>query len=161
MGQFVKKFADGSYLEYGRGRFDDMCVYLTESNGVRRAPRDADYFARLAQFAARYGADTIYEDYVRVYDQTSASVEEATLQAISHIASAYGADALEIEKTLACIYLAMIAEDCKKHTKLGKRIKRIGVHRLLVENWSVSDSANFMRDMGWRAIDALCRERGF
>ena len=55
----------------------------------------------------------------------------------------------------------MVAEEKKAGTRLGKRIKRLGVYKLLVENLSVEESANFMRGMNWRQIDALCRERGF
>ena len=59
------------------------------------------------------------------------------------------------------LYMAMIAEEKKEHTKLGKRIKRLGVHKLLVERVPVSEAANFMRGMGWREIDRMCREYGF
>ena len=34
MGQLIKSFVDGSYLEYDRGSFDDWCVYLTKSSGA-------------------------------------------------------------------------------------------------------------------------------
>ena len=57
--------------------------------------------------------------------------------------------------------MGMVAEEKKAGTRLGKRIKRLGVYKLLVENLSVEESANFMRGMNWRQIDALCRERGF
>ena len=57
--------------------------------------------------------------------------------------------------------MAMIAEEQKKFTRLGKRIKRLGIYKLLIENRSVSESANFMRGMGWRDIATLCEERGF
>ena len=62
---------------------------------------------------------------------------------------------------LSVLYLAMIAEERKANTKLGKRIKRLGVHKLLFDGGNVSNSANFMRGMGWREIDALCRQYGF
>jgi len=55
----------------------------------------------------------------------------------------------------------MIAEERKANTRLGKRIKRLGIHALLMESVSVANAANFMRGMGWREIDRLCRERGF
>ncbi len=47
MGQFIKSFSDGSFLEYDRGSFDEWCVYLTKSDGSRRPPRDVDYFEQL------------------------------------------------------------------------------------------------------------------
>lgn len=55
----------------------------------------------------------------------------------------------------------MIAEERKAGTRLGKRIKRLGIHMLLIENIPVREAANFMRGMGWRDIARLCEERGF
>lgn len=57
--------------------------------------------------------------------------------------------------------MAMVAENLKANTRLGKRIKRLGVHQLLFENRTVLDAANFMRGMGWREIAGMCEERGF
>lgn len=59
------------------------------------------------------------------------------------------------------LYMAMIAEEKKEHTKLGKRIKRLGVHKLLIEGVPVNEAANFMRGMGWREIDKMCSKFGF
>ena len=161
MGQLIKSFVDGSYLEYDRGSFDDWCVYLTKSNGIRRPPRDVDYFNQLKHFTGKYGVDRIYNDYVRVYDLTGKQVEASALSNITAIASSYGNDALEIDVIFSILYMAMIAEERKKFTRLGKRIKRLGIYKLLIENRSVGEAANFMRGMGWRDIDYLCRERGF
>lgn len=161
MGQLIKSFVDGSFLEYDRGSFDDWCVYLTKNDGSRRPPRDVDYFNQLKQYAGKYGTDRIYRDYVRVYELTGKNVEQNALEVITSIASAYGEDALNIDIILSILYMAMIAEERKKYTRLGKRIKRLGIYKLLIENRSVAESANFMRGMGWRDIDYLCRERGF
>lgn len=159
MGQLIKQFQDGSFLEYYRGKFDPWCVYLTKPNGCRRPPRDIDYFNDLKSFAEVYGTQKVYGDYVRVYDMTGAQVDNNVLNNISAIANSYGQDALQMDVMLSILYMAMIAEERKANTKLGKRIKRLGIHVLLIEGRSVSDAANFMRGMGWRAIDRLCRER--
>lgn len=161
MGQLIKSFSDGSYLEYDRGSFDDWCVYLTKNNGIRKPPRDMDYFCQLKELAGNYGVEQVYSDYVRVYNHTNRSVEKTVLDEISEIASRYGHDALEVDVIFSILYMAMIAEERKKNTRLGKRIKRLGIYVLLVENRTVSEAANFMRGMGWRDIDVLCRERGF
>ncbi len=161
MGQLIKSFSDGSFLEYDRGSFDDWCVYLTKSNGSRRPPSDVDYFGQLKQLANKYGANQIYNDYVRIYNLTGKQVEEHPLIAISQIATSYGSDTLEVDVIFSILYMAMIAEEQKKFTRLGKRIKRLGIYKLLIENRSVSESANFMRGMGWRDIARLCENRGF
>lgn len=161
MGKLIKSFADGSFLEYDRGSFDDWCVYLSNSDGVRRPPRDIDYFRQLKQYAQKYSVERIYGDYVRVYALTGKAIDTIVLSDITNISNAYGEDATALDVIFSILYMAMIAEERKKNTRLGKRIKRLGIHVLLIENRDVMEAANFMRGMGWREIDRLCRERGF
>lgn len=161
MGTKIKDFPDGSFLEYDNGQFDEWCVYMNQPNGTRRPPLDRDYFAQLQEYAAQYGVNRIYQDYVSVYNLVGKAVDKADLDEITNIAAYYDENALELDKIFSILYMAMIAEERKAYTKLGKRIKRLGVHKLLIEGNTVQQSANFMRGMGWREIDALCRERGF
>ena len=83
------------------------------------------------------------------------------LKYITHISSRYADDALRVDIIFSILYVAMISEEKIVYTKLGKRIKRLGVHLLLVDGESVEDSANIMRGKGWREIDTDCRNRGF
>lgn len=161
MGQLIKEFKDGTFLEYDRGGFDDWCVYYTDTNGVRKPPRDVDYFKQLTELAEKYSVEKVYTDYVQVYNLTGKEVEQPALAEISSISASYGRDALDVDVIFSILYMAMIAEERKKYTRLGKRIKRLGIYKLLIEKRSVYEAANFMRGMGWRDIDALCRERGF
>ena len=161
MGQRIKTFSDGSFLEYDRGKFDDWCVYLTKSNGLRRPPRDTDYFAQLLQLSQKYGVEKIYSDYVKVYELTGKQILDSSLSSISAISVTYQEDALCVDIIFSILYMAMIAEELKQNTRLGKRIKRLGIYMLLLEQKSVYEAANFMRGMGWRDIAALCDERGF
>ena len=57
--------------------------------------------------------------------------------------------------------MAMIAEENKANTKLGKKIKRLGVHQILIENITPNISANYSKGMKWREIEKECKERGF
>ena len=161
MGQLIKSFSDGSFLEYDRGGFDEWCVYFTNRDGSRSPPTDVDYFNLLKQLADRYGAEQIYSDFVRVYDLTGKWAEKSSLDEITQIAASYGADSLAVDVVFSILYMAMIAEEQKKFTRLGKRIKRLGVYTLLMENYSVPKAADFMRGMNWRDIARLCEERGF
>ncbi|MDR1854454.1 MAG: hypothetical protein LBR05_06055 [Azoarcus sp.] len=161
MGTTIKKFANGSFLEYDKGSFDDWCVYFTDPRGFRKPPKDEDYFQELKDLAKKYGVDRIYGDYVLVYEKTGKTVNDDTLRQISDISKQYHEDALQMDILLTVLYMAMIAEERKANTRLGKRIKRLGIYYLLVENAPVPQAANFMRGMGWRAIDALCKARGF
>ena len=163
MGTIVKKYDDGSYLEFDKGGFDDWCVYLVKS-GSRIAPTDTGYFNQLKQYAAQYGADKVYKDFVNVYSLTGKKVEQTVLDKITQIATLYNkkaGDALEIDIVFTILYMAMIAEENKQYTKLGKRIKRLGVHMVLVENVDVNKAATCMNGKKWQEIDGMCRERGF
>lgn len=161
MGQIIKCFPDGSFLEYDRGSFDDWCVYLTDVSGNRKPPRDTDYFSQLKCLAERFGTDKVYNDYVKVYDLTGRQISKDVLDNISRLSEEYGTSANQIDIIFSILYMAMIAEERKAGTRLGKRIKRLGIHKLLIENPPVREAANFMRGMGWRDIARLCEERGF
>ena len=161
MAQVIKRFADGTFLEYDAGNFDRWCVYYTDRRGERKPPRDVDYFGQLKEFARRYGVDKVYNDYVTVYDMTAHDIEQAVLSRITAIARDYNGDALQVDVLFSILYMAMIAEERKQYTRLGKRIKRLGVYSLLIENKSIEESANFMRGKTWREISALCDARGF
>ena len=162
MAQLIKTFVDGSTLEYDKGKFDNWCVYLTRPGTERYAPRDFQYFDRIQQLSAIYGANTIYNDFVKVYDETTKVISQKTLDLIDSITSYYDEDdGLELAIDLTIMYMGMIAEENKAFTKLGKRVKRLGVYQVLMEGMSYKEAADYSRGMGWREIDRLCRERGF
>ena len=158
----IKKFKDGSFLEYDQGRFDEWCVYLKLPNGKRYPPHDTDYFQTIIDFATKYGRDRVYADYVSIYDITGKKVEEQVLKQITQISSSYDyEDRLKVDLLFTILYMAMIAEECKKNTQLGRRIKRLGIFNLLYEGMDVDAAANFMRGMRWPEIDQLCETKGF
>jgi len=45
--------------------------------------------------------------------------------------------------------------------KLGKRLKRLGVHKILMEGMKVDIAANWSRGRPWREISEECERRGF
>lgn len=157
----IKRFSDNSQLEYDRGLFDDWCVYYTDASGTRKPPKDTDYFEFLLNLANKYTVEKVYSDYVQVYNWTGKQLSQDVVNSISTLSASYGDDALAVDVVFTILYMAMIAEERKAYTKLGKRIKRLGIHVLLNENVPINSAANFMRCMGWREIDNLCRQRGF
>lgn len=158
----LKSFTDGSFIYYGKGIFDNYCVFL-KKNSKKTAPRDIDYFKDLKELSLKYHVKKLYNDFVKIYDKTTSELEEKILKDfIDEIASSYeGEDVLLINKTFSIIYLGMIAEENKKNTRLGKKIKRLGVYCLLIEKFSVDKAANFMRGKKAEEILQLCKERGF
>ena len=161
MGRRVKEFADGSFLEYDRGKIDNWCVYMTNPVGVRKPPLDRDYFSEFKALADKYGTDRVYRDFVTIYDVTKKDIDAAVLEAITRIAAGYGTDALFVDKLFTTFYMAMPAEENYPYTRLGRKIKRLAAYEILYAQRDVDDAVVFMKKMGWREIAALCQERGF
>lgn len=161
MPEVVRVMLDGTTIEFDRGKFDHFCVYVRDPSGVRRAPTDSEYFAELHSLGLVYGPDKIYGEFVSLYDLTTTDLNIQVLRHIDRAAVKYHNDSQRVVRLFTILYMAMIAEEKRANTRLGKRIKRLGVHELIVGGRSISDAANFMRGMGWRAIDAMCKERGF
>ena len=157
----VKRFSDGSFLEFAQGNFDKWCVYVTTPNGLRRPPLDRNYFSFLQQLGAAFGPRRVYDDFVRVYDRTGKTVDSDVFSLIASIAAEYPEYTLRVEQVLSILYLTMIAEENKAYTRLGKRIKRLGIHCLLLEDLPVEQAADFTRGMNWRSIADMCQQRGF
>ena len=156
------EFPDKSTLEFDTGHFDNWCVYYKEPGGQRHAPHDTEYFATMATLANTYGTTKVYQDFVSVYNKTGSDVSSDTLQHIKMISSTYNSaeDQLTVLKTLSILYYAMIAEQNKQNTQLGKRIKRLGIHRLLMENIPVKEAATCMIGLKADVIARECCARG-
>ena len=152
---------DGSYLCYDRGQFDKWCVYKIDENGLSEAPKDIDYFNDLYKYAKIFGNVKIYNDFVIIYDMTTNIFESNVVEDIKNLSSEYGKFSDEIFRIFSTLYMVMISEQNKKNTKLGKRIKRLGVYFLLVKKEKPEYCANFMRGKPWRELVKLCLEGGF
>lgn len=152
---------DGSYLYYQKGRFDNWCVYEVVDNHSKKAPEDVEYFKALSDYAKIFKKEKLYADFVSIYNLTTDKLEENVVEHIKNISYQYGTFQEGIFKIFATLYMTMISEEHKKNTKLGKRIKRLGIYYLLVKDKSPEYCANFMTGKDWREIDFLCKEGGF
>ena len=157
----VHELENGYLIYYDRGKFDDWCVYMRTIDGATFAPRDEWYFAKLQQFATTFSAQQIYADFVRIYDQTATEISQETLRSIVQMTRAYANEADRVAALLIVIYAGMVAEERKENTRLGKRIKRLGMHQALIEGLPAKVAANFSRGMKWREIAQECERRGF
>jgi hypothetical protein len=161
MGRIVARFSDGSFLEYDRGKDDEWCVYLTRRNVRRFIPEDWQYFKRLHEYSLIHGADKVYDDFVHIYNRTTKEVSEEVLELIKNISKSYGLNELNASIIFSIIYLGMIAEENKERTRLGKRIKRLGIHQTIVERMNYNDAAKFSIGKKWWQIDEICKSKGF
>jgi hypothetical protein len=157
----IRSFRDGSVLEFGAGRFDAWCVYLTRPDRPRYPPRDVDYFAQLRSLALRHGAQMLYTDFLAIYHRTTKQASPHVLEIIYHMANAYGDDDLDVDILLSILYAGMIAEENKRRARLRKRVKRLGVHQVLFEDKAPEEAATFSKGKPWEVIDLECTVRHF
>lgn len=159
------KCSDGSLLNYFTGKFDDWQVRLSRPHlGISwYPPTDTNYFKFLKDLGATYGNDIVYNDFIQVYDATTKDLEKrnSILCLIKSLSIKYDRDSVEFEIWLSVLYMAMIAEENKQWSKLGKRIKRLGVHRVLIENITPVIAANESKGQSWKLLDHECKIRGF
>ncbi len=160
MSREIKRFSDGTSLEYDRGKIDSWCVYVVEENGKRHAPDDRDYFGELMKISEKYGVEKVYHDFVFIYDLTTKEIKDTVLDDITKLSMDYE-EQLEVEKLFVLFYMVFTAEENYPNTKLGRKIKRLAAYEILFNGRDVDNAVNFMRGMKWRDIDELCKERGF
>jgi hypothetical protein len=161
MARKINQFSHGGFIEFDKGSFDDWCVYLTRANGERFAPTDVHYFSRLKSLAQVHGAQKIYDDFVVIYNRTGSEILKDILELISVLSRHYGRDALEMEIWFNVLYAGMVAEENKQNAILKKRIKRLGMHQVLIENRNTEDAATFGKGKKWTELDKLMKEKGF
>jgi hypothetical protein len=155
---------DTAKVIFDRGSFDEWCVFIDD--GHRRfAPTDSWYFSILLEFTQDRDAETIYRDFVRIYDQTTEAVAEETLLLIHEMSTQY-ADPAKARIIFTVLYYGMIAEENKKNDKgeklpLRRRIKRLGVYMVLMEGVQPQVAANYSRGLGADYLDKVCFYRGF
>lgn len=161
MAILIKTINDNILIEFDKGSFDAWCVYLTVKNKRRYAPLDIEYFGELLKKAAIYSPERIYNDFLKIYSRTDKTINPDVLLLIDDIAVGYQEHAEEINIWLTVIYAGMIAEENKEHAILKKRIKRLGMYQIFVENQSPEYAANFSKGKKWRDLDLIMKQYGF
>jgi hypothetical protein len=148
-------------VHFDQGSFDSWCVYLSKPNQARYAPKDVEYFTRLNIIGGIYDKSKLYNDFVSVYTSTTKQINSAVLNIISQVSSSYGTHSLEVEIWFIVIYAGMIAEENKEHAVLKKRIKRLGMHQVLMDGIDPSVAANFSKGKKWQELDIIMKTKGF
>jgi hypothetical protein len=157
----INQFSHGGFIEFDRGKFDDWCVFVTRANGERFAPTDVQYFSRLKKLSEIYGTSQIYTDFLTIYNRTNAVINDDVLKLIALLSQHYKNDILEIEIWFNVLYASMVSEENKEHAILKKRIKRLGMYQVLVENMEPEKAAIFSKGKKWTELDKLMKEKGF
>lgn len=162
MERLVKIIRNKRKVMFDAGSFDDWCVYVVEENGSRKAPFDVDYFTDLKNLSTHYLNNKVYNDFVSVYSITSTAIDANVTTLIDNIVITYQEEhRIIIEQWLTVLYAGMIAEENKKFAILKKRVKRLGMHQVLIDNVSPRIAANFSKGKKWRELDDIMQQKGF
>lgn len=161
MSRLISKLLNGAVVEYDRGKFDDWCVYLTRIGKNRYAPTDIEYFTFFQKISKELGPEGIYKSFEVIYELTTKEIENTVLKRINSLSMLHGPYKEDFEIWMTVVYAGMVAEENKAFTKLGKRIKRLGIHQVILEDIPPNKAAYFSKGMGWRDINQHCKKRGF
>ena len=132
MRKVVKTFENGAEIGYGKGSFDDWCVYV-KHDGKEQPPKDKEYFSHLLKYSRYFGKDKVYSDLLSIFNMVDCYPEKEDLEKIGEIASTYGEYRTDVDIDFTTIYLGMIAEENKANAILKKRMKMLGIYQTLFE----------------------------
>ena len=161
MPQKLNTLSNGGYIEFDSGCFDGWCVFVTTPGSKRFAPTDVQYFTRLKKLSEKFGPQKVYDDFVVIYNRTTKNVDAKVFELITILSRFYDTDAAEMELWLNVIYAGMIAEENKENAILKKRIKRLGMHQVLIDGMPPGAAAVFSKGKKWKELDEIMRLMGF
>lgn len=162
MATLIKQLQNNRSVVFDTGKFDNWCVFVVESNGDRKAPFDETYFSDLYTVSHKYAQRKVYNDFVRIYEKTTTSIDSSVLVLIDEIVNTYRQeDRVIVEQWFTVIYAGMIAEENKEFAILKKRIKRLGMHQVLILNIPARDAAKFSYGKKWRELDTIMKSFEF
>ena len=160
--KLIKQLQSDRAVVFDVGKFDDWCVYVVESDGSKKAPFDVTYFGDLYEISKRYPKNKVYDDFVAIYNRTTKLIEIEVLDLIDEIVNTYEQeDRVVIEQWFTVIYAGMIAEENKERAILKKRIKRLGMHQVLVLDMPAKEAARYSYGKKWRELSAVMKSFGF
>lgn len=160
---YIKPFRiydDGSSIGFGKGKIDNYCVYFKENRSTR-APLDTEYFNFIYELAEEFGTVKVYSAFKKLYNMAEKEINQDAVQIIDEIANNFRLWREKCSKYFTILYMAMVAEENYPNTKLGKRLKRLGIYQMLFEGMNVDQAANWSRGKPWREISEECEKRGF
>ena len=161
MPQKLNIFSNGGTIEFDTGSFDEWCVFITRPGGDRFAPTDVQYFSRLKKLARKHDPEKIYDDFVVIFNRTSSEINPDVFLLIRQMSRFYEPDSLEMEIWFNVLYAGMVAEENKENAILKKRIKRLGMHQVLIDGLEPEVAAGFSKGIQWKELDRLMKAKGF
>lgn len=149
---------NGFHLEFGKGNFDDYCVYVSKSNVKLHWLKDEEYFRWLNRLSKKYSVELVYEDFKYVYDNVYTGVSSETANYVVRVVDSHYRE--HTQQWWGIYFMTMLAEEYKENSILGKRIKHLGVYNFLFDKYPISYIVKYMRGMDWWELDELMYQRG-
>jgi len=160
MAILIKTINKHILIEFDKGKFDEWCIYLTKNGNRRYAPLDTEYFGRLKELAEIYSTQKIFSDFLMFYHATDNQLNDDILKLIDILSAQYDEYAEEINVWFTIIYAGMVAEENKANAILKKRVKRLGMYQVLIQNYEPEYAANFSKGKNWRELDLVMKDLG-
>ena len=155
---------DSVKLWFGKGSFDNWCIHVLSDGRYPRFPTDEWYFGIVKGWTEFRSPEAIYADFVKIYNVVGTDAKyPATKPVVEMIQSMSWnyRDDFEACVIWTILYMGMIAEENKDGAILKKRIKRLGVHQILVDGMAVRTAAHFSRGKDSTELVMECHARGF
>lgn len=161
---FVRLRYDNEVIFFGHGADDVWCAYTGKYDaGIMYCamPSDKYYFKIIRDIADACNChEAMYEDFSDLCRRTGKLVDPQVVEYIGRLADGYGPNGDVMYNMFFHVYYGMVAEENKAYAHLGKSIKMLGLHDLLIKRKTVDDSADCNRGGNWRNIYADCQRSG-
>lgn len=155
---------DSVKLWFGRGSFDDWCIHVISDGRYPRFPTDEWYFGVVHGWTKFRAPEAVYTDFVRIYDATTADAKYPATKPVVEMIQGMSwnyKDDFEASVIWTILYMGMIAEENKEGAILKKRIKRLGMHQILIDGMAPNIAAHFSRGKSSIELVMECHGRGF
>lgn len=145
-------------LFFGKGRFDDYCLYIASSvwnDQLQRfqtlcsVVKDEYYYTLVKRLFDRYGRQMVYEDIlIGLYNRTSQIVDKSVIEALQRRADVIcdEEDRVIFLESMYLIYYGMVAEE--NHLQngqapvCGKVLKLFALYQFLIQQMPLGTSQN-------------------
>lgn len=163
---YIVKLHNDIQIGFNHGKFDYWQVSYKRKNGDWIPPFDEEYFAWLKKSSEILGADKVYNDCFTIYNlcnndysSTNIVVDKKVFDEIYKISLTYK-NSINAELVFSILYMAMLSEERKEPSIVGKKIKMLAIYRLLKENVDIETVVNETRNIEFSKINFLCVKKG-
>jgi hypothetical protein len=148
----LKEFSDGDWLCYDRGSFDNYHVAIYDGEGKKHPLlgsklRDVDFLDFFVSISKQ--PELVYKKIVYFSEQINS---ETRIEDFKHLDIPTVHGTLIEDKFFSAYAAAMLAEEKKAWTKLGKRIKLLAANQVLLQGMSPQEAANWGKGRSWQEI---------